>query len=74
MLRAAGRLNAVRGVERVLGFGAAALPGVLHAELLTELGRHGDAWRRGTPRVDPEPWLPASWSAVVPPSIEEAFS
>jgi len=74
MLRAAGRLNAVRGVERVLGFGAAALPGVHHAELLTELGRHGDGWRRGTPRVDPEPWLPASWSTVVAPSIEQAFS
>ncbi|MCA1572194.1 MAG: PIG-L family deacetylase [Chloroflexi bacterium] len=61
MLRAAGRLDVVRGVERVLGFGAAALPGVCHAELLTEFGWDGRAWRRGVPRVDPEPGLPEQW-------------
>lgn len=61
MLRATGELAAVRGVERVLGFGAAGLPGVRHAELLTELGWVGRRWRFGRPRVDPVPALPVAW-------------
>lgn len=61
MMRAAGRLAAVRGVERVLGFGTGSLPGVRHAELFTELGWIDGRWRRGLPRVDPRPALPLSW-------------
>lgn len=61
MLRATGRLAAVRGVERVVGFGATALPDVHYAELLTELGWVGDRWRYGRARVDPGPELPADW-------------
>ncbi len=56
LLRAAGRLAAGRGVERVLGFGAPALPGVEHAELLTERTFAAGRWRRGRPRVDHLPY------------------
>jgi len=65
MLRATGRLAAIRGVERVLGFGATALAGVQHAELLTELGRVGGRWRAGIPRVSPRLDLPVAWGADV---------
>jgi LmbE family N-acetylglucosaminyl deacetylase len=61
MVRAAGRLNAIRGVERVQGFGTAALPGVEHAELLTELGWVDGCWRFGIPRVAPTPDLLHRW-------------
>ena len=61
MLHAAGRLNAIRGVERVLGFGTAALPAVEHAELLTELGWVDSCWRFGTPRVARILDLPRRW-------------
>jgi hypothetical protein len=60
-VRAAGRLAAIRGGERVLGFGAAALPGVEHAELLTELGWVGGRWRFGPSRVSSAPDLPVEW-------------
>lgn len=70
MVRATGRLAAIRGVERVLGFGSAALPGVLHAELLTELGRTGDGWRFGEPRVAAMPALPAGWGAGAAQFVE----
>ncbi len=49
----------------MLGFGAAALPGVRHAELLTELGWDGNVWRRGVLRVDPRPGLPEQWGDAV---------
>lgn len=65
MVRAAGRLAAVRGIERVRGFGAAALPGVTHAELLTELAVVDGGWHIGRPRVADEPTLPASWGPIV---------
>jgi LmbE family N-acetylglucosaminyl deacetylase len=61
MVRAAGRLAAVRGVERVCGFGARALVGVDHAELLTELGYVDGAWRFGQPRLAAELDLPVRW-------------
>lgn len=61
LLRAAGLLAAVRGVERVLGFGAAALPDVRHAELLTELGYADGRWRLGVPRVADDLALAAEW-------------
>lgn len=61
MMRATGRLAAVRGVERVAGFGAKALPGVRHAELLAEFGWVGARWRVGLPRVDDVPTLPRRW-------------
>ena len=63
MLHAMGRLDAIRGVERVRGFGAAALPGVRHAELLTELGRVDGRWRFGRPRTTPDPGPPDRWGA-----------
>lgn len=63
MVRAAGRLAAIRGVERVLGFGSHALPDARHAELLTEVGRIGGRWRFGLPRVATAPDLPAGWGA-----------
>ena len=63
MMRAAGRLSAIRGVERVLGFGSAALPGVTHAELFTEVGLVDGRWRFGVPRVAAEPALPTLWGA-----------
>lgn len=63
MLRASGRLAAIRGVERVLGFGASALAGVRHAELLTELGLVDGRWRFGVPRVARRLTLPVSWGA-----------
>jgi LmbE family N-acetylglucosaminyl deacetylase len=63
LLLATRRVAAVRGVERVLGFGSGALPGVRHAELLTELGRVDGRWRLGVPRVGVEPELPAGWGA-----------
>lgn len=62
MVRSAGRLAAIRGVERVHGFGSAALPGVVHAELLTELGMVDGEWRLGRPRVAADPALPTSWA------------
>lgn len=65
MLHATGQLNAVRGVERVLGYGAAALPGVRHAELLTELQWESGSWRLGIPRVDPEPTVSTGWNGPV---------
>lgn len=58
--------NAVRGVERVLGFGARQLPGVRYAELLAEFGWIGGGWRRGVRRVDPRPALPTSWDGAEP--------
>lgn len=51
LLRSAGRLAAIRGVERVLGFGHAALPGVRHAELLGESSWIDGRWCAGVPRV-----------------------
>lgn len=65
MLRAAGRLAAVRGAERVQGFGSAALPGVRHAELLCETGLVGGRWRFGVRRVAEPPDLPVRWGAEV---------
>ena len=62
MVHAAGRLAAIRGVERVRGFGSAALPGVEHAELLTELGWVDGRWRFGAPRVARTPDLPRHWN------------
>lgn len=63
MLRATGQLAAVRGVERVLGFGSGGLPDVRHAELLTELGWVDGRWRFGLARVDDGPSLPQDWGA-----------
>lgn len=63
MVRAAGRLAAIRGVERVLGFGSPALPGARHAELLTEVGLVAGRWRFGVPRVVSPPDLPTEWGA-----------
>ncbi|MDQ2709166.1 MAG: PIG-L family deacetylase [Actinomycetota bacterium] len=63
LVRAAGRLAATRGVERVLGFGSAALPGVHHAELFTELGWVDHRWRFGVPRVSPDLALPGDWGS-----------
>lgn len=63
MVRAAGRLAAIRGVERVLGFGSRALPDARHAELLTEVGLIGGRWLFGVPRVTATPSLPIEWGA-----------
>ena len=65
MLRAAGRLAAIRGAELVQGFGSAALPGVRHAELLCETGWIGGRWRFGVRRVAEQPDLPTRWGAEV---------
>ncbi|HEY2764468.1 MAG TPA: PIG-L family deacetylase [Pseudonocardiaceae bacterium] len=65
LVRAAGRLNAIRGVERVLGFGSTRLADVRHAELLTEIGWDGRIWRIGVPRVAHTPGLPADWRGDV---------
>lgn len=77
LVRAAGRLAAIRGVERVLGFGAARLPGVRHAELLTELGRVGGRWHLGRPRVcadlrPPRDGGPDGWGPDVSDLVNEA--
>lgn len=61
LMLGAGRVSAVRGVERVMGFGAAGLPGVRHAELLAEFGWVEGGWRAGVPRVDDLPSLPQAW-------------
>lgn len=61
MLRASGRLGSTRGIERVAGFGAAALPGVEHAELLAEFGWVEGGWRIGIQRVSDVPTLPREW-------------
>lgn len=65
LVRASGRLNAIRGVERVLGFGSARLDEVRHAELLTEIGWDGRTWRIGVPRVAHPPRLPSGWRGDV---------
>ncbi len=64
MLRAVRRLGAIRGVERVLGFGSAALSGVRYAELLTEVGLVDGRWRFGVSRVAQEPTLPQRWAGT----------
>lgn len=69
MVRAAGRLAAIRGVERVLGFGATALLGVEHAELLTELGWVSGRWRFGPSRVSRTPDLPVVWGDDATPVV-----
>jgi LmbE family N-acetylglucosaminyl deacetylase len=68
MVRAAHRLNAIRGVERLGGFGSARL-GTADAELLTELGWDGRGWRLGVPRVAEAPELPADWGDDATPLL-----
>jgi LmbE family N-acetylglucosaminyl deacetylase len=64
MMKAHGTLGAFRGIERVFGFGSRALPGVDHAELLTELGWVDGTWRLGHRRVDFQPELPVAWAEI----------
>lgn len=72
MARSAGRLNAIRGVERVLGFGSTRLEGVRHAELLMEVGWDGRTWRIGLPRVANVLELPTDWGDDVGPLLSAA--
>lgn len=52
MLAASRKVNAVRGVEQVFGFGAnSPLRDVTHAELLTEVCRADGRWWIGEPRI-----------------------
>ena len=74
LLRARARLAAVRGVERVFGFGSRRLTGVQNAELLTELSVHQGTWRVGLPRRADRPCLPLSWSPRLPAALAVALS
>jgi LmbE family N-acetylglucosaminyl deacetylase len=65
MLLAAGTLAVHRGIERVAGFGARALPDVTYAELLVEFGWVEGRWRLGESRVDDLPSLPTRWAHYV---------
>jgi LmbE family N-acetylglucosaminyl deacetylase len=69
MVRCTGKLNAIRGVERVLGFGSRMLEAVQHAELLMEVGWDGRTWRIGLPRVADALELPTSWGDDVGPLL-----
>lgn len=47
-------VNAVRGAEKMLGYGSAARQytgGIKYAELFTEIAFRGKAWRAGVPRI-----------------------
>lgn len=71
MLRAAGRLGAIRGPELVAGFGSAGLPGVQYAELLTEVGVVDGHWRFGQARVADPPDLATEWKGEASSFVDD---
>jgi hypothetical protein len=65
MLGPARAVNAARGVEQVFGYGATAMPGITHAELLTEVRNASGRWQIGPPRVRAaEPLADDDWVAL----------